>query len=206
MFKTLAVFAFVVALGCSAVAAQDSGRSGLALVGGTIYVDPASAPIRDGVVLVQNGRIAAVGRKSAVRVPRGVPVLDCTGMVITAGFWNSHVHFFERKWADAASIPASDLQSQLEAMLTRYGFTSVWDTWSMWENTRKIRERIESGEVAGPRIRSTGTGLVPPNPGIPGDAILGILGVMSASVFETADAKEGLNAFAEKRKPNWKGE
>src|SRR5207247_5469857 len=100
--------------------------------------------------------IVTCGGKSDVRVLWCIPVLYCNVNVITAGFWNSHVHFFERKWADAASIPAFDLHSQLEAMLTRYGFTSVWDTWSMWENTRKIRERIESGEVAGPRIHSTG--------------------------------------------------
>ena len=52
---------------------------------------------------------------------------------------------------DAANIPAPRLEDQLRAMLMRYGFTSVFDLSSPWENTRRIRARIESGEVAGPR-------------------------------------------------------
>lgn len=75
---------------------------------------------------------------------------------ITAGFWNSHVHFIERKWANVSAIPADELTEQLRSMLTRYGFTSVLDTGSMWENTRRLRDRVESGELPGPRIRSTG--------------------------------------------------
>lgn len=31
-------------------------------------------------------------------------------------------------------------------MLTQYGFTGVLDLASPWENTRRIRDRIESGE------------------------------------------------------------
>jgi hypothetical protein len=34
------------------------------------------------------------------------------------------------------------------------------DLSSLWENTRIIRDRIESGEVPGPRIRSNGEGLI----------------------------------------------
>jgi hypothetical protein len=64
-----------------------------------------------------------------------------SGLTITAGFWNSHVHFLQRKWADAATLPESELTRQLQAMLTQYGFTSVFDTWSMWENTRRLRDR-----------------------------------------------------------------
>jgi len=41
-------------------------------------------------------------------------------------------------------------------MLTQYAVTSVFDIGSVWESTRIIRSRIESGEVPGPRIRSTG--------------------------------------------------
>ena len=43
----------------------------LALVHATIYPNPIDNPIRDGVVLVQDGKIAAVGPRSSVRVPAG---------------------------------------------------------------------------------------------------------------------------------------
>src|SRR5262249_21655948 len=116
------------------------------------------------------------------------------GATISAGFWNSHVHFFERKWANAATIPASELGRQLEDMIRRYGFTSVFDLGSRWENTRLIRDRVESGEAPGPRIRSTGEGLLPRNAGIPPEAALNMLGVMKPALLELADAAQGAEA------------
>src|SRR5215472_2426743 len=37
-----------------------------ALVGGTVYVSPTEAPIKDGVILIRSGAIAAVGRRGSV--------------------------------------------------------------------------------------------------------------------------------------------
>ena len=165
----------------------------LALVGGTIYVSPTEEPIRDGVVLVEGGTIAAVGKRALTQLPRTVQALDCSGLAITAGFWNSHVHFFERKWASAATIPVPELSGQLQDMLTRYGFTSVFDLGSMWENTRRLRDRIESGEVPGPRIRSTGEGLVPPG-AVPSEQVLNLMGVMRTPLPEIADAAQATAA------------
>ena len=129
----------------------------LLLTGATIYAGPAESPIANGVVVIRDDKIAAVGGEDSFSAaPDGSEILDCTGLTLVAGFWNSHVHFFERKWADAVNIPGPELAAQLRAMLTRFGFTSVFDTGSLWENTRRIRDRIESGEIAGPRIRSTG--------------------------------------------------
>jgi imidazolonepropionase-like amidohydrolase len=164
-----------------------------ALVGATIYVSPTEAPIRDGVVLLQGEKIVSVGRRAQMQFPETAHVLDCFGLTITAGLSNSHVHFFERKWADAAIIPAPELGRQLQDMLTRYGFTSVFDTGSVWENTRRLRERIESGEVSGPRIRSTGEGLVPPG-ALPSDQVLGMMGVMKLPAPEIADAAQAAEA------------
>jgi len=161
----------------------------LALVGGTIHAVPADEPIRDGAILVRDGEIAAVGRRASIAFPERAQILDCSGCTIAAGFWNSHVHFFERKWADAAAIPAAELEWQLRDTFTRFGFTSVFDLSSAWTNTRRIRERIESGEVAGPRIRSTGEGLVPPG-AVPSDQVLGILGVMPTPLPEIAEASQ----------------
>jgi imidazolonepropionase-like amidohydrolase len=177
-----------------AFSAGQNPRNGyLALVGGTIYVSPTDDPIRNGVVLINEGKIAAVGTRGQVKIPRSAQFVDCSGCTITAGFWNSHVHFMERKWVDVASIPAPELNKQLQDMLTRYGFTTAFDLSSPWENTRRLRDRIESGEVRGPRIYSTGLGLLPSNPGIPPEAI-NFMGWMKAPASEIADATQAAAA------------
>lgn len=158
----------------------------LVLTGCTIYPSTTESPIPDGVLIIRDGKIAEVGRRGSVRAPEGATTLDCSGLTVTAGFWNSHVHFFERKWADAANIPAPELAGQLQDMLTRYGFTSVFDLGSPWENTRRLRDRIESGEVAGPRIHAAGL-LVPPG-FVPSDQVLNVLGVMKTPGPEISDA------------------
>jgi imidazolonepropionase-like amidohydrolase len=160
----------------------------LALVGGTIYVNPTDAPVRNGVVLITNGKIAAIGVRGQVKLAQGTTILDCTGHTITAGFWNSHVHFMERKWSEAASIPTSELGLQLQDMLTRYGFTAAFDLSSPWENTRIIRDRIASGEVPGPRIFSTGLGMLPANSVLPPDAIASFMGWSNPKAPEISDA------------------
>lgn len=171
----------------------NSSNEDLALVGGTVYASPLGDPIPDGVVLIHDGTIAALGRRASVKVPSAVPSLDCSGLTITAGFWNSHVHFFERKWADAAAIPALELIRQFQDMFTRFGFTSVFDIGSMWGNTRRLRGRIESGEVPGPRIHSTGEALVAPG-AIPSAQILNVLGFIKFPAPEITDAAQAAAA------------
>jgi imidazolonepropionase-like amidohydrolase len=51
-------------------------------------------------------------------------------------------------------------------MLNRFGFTTVVDTASNLANTVALRARIDAGEVAGPRILTSGGALYPKN-GIP---------------------------------------
>ena len=110
-----------------------------------------------------------------------------------SGFWNSHVHFMERKWADVAKIHAGEVADALQMMLTRYGFTSVFDIGSSWENTRRLRDRIESGEIAGPRIRSTGEFLVPKG-GSARDLVFDIRGAMHINTPELSEPNEGAAA------------
>lgn len=162
-----------------------AGRNSLALVGGTVYVDPSQAPVRDCTVVIAGDAIAAVGAGDAISVPPGAEILDCSGLTVLAGFWNSHVHFFERKWAGAAEIPADEVSSQLR-MFARYGFTSVFDLSSSVENTIALRNRIESGEIDGPRIYTTGEGLIPPG-AAPPDSVLGIMGLMKTPLPEVSD-------------------
>ena len=183
------VLGFAILLSGSSHPMIGQTRSTLVLAGGTIYAGPTEDPIANGVVVIRDGKIAAAGREGSVPVPGGAETVDCSGLTVAAGFWNSHVHFMERKWADAATIPAPELAVQLHAMLTRYGFTSVFDTGSPWENTRRLRERIESGEIPGPRIRSTGEGLLGKG-WLPPEVVLRTLGVMLFPLPEVTDAAE----------------
>lgn len=184
--------ALAVAAGLAQVPAAPAAD--LALVGGTIYIGPAEQPILDGVVLVRGGKIAGVGKRASLRVPPAAQSLDCSGRTIVAGFWNSHVHFVEKKWGDVAILPAAEADRQIQDMLTRHGFTSVFDLGSPWENTRRLRDRIESGEVPGPRIRSAGQGLVPPDFPVPSDDVLAMLGVMKPNLLVIADAAQAAAA------------
>lgn len=137
--------------GCAAARAAD-----LALVGAKIYPAPGEPAIENGSILIHDGRIIAVGPGAAVHIPRDAKVLDCKGLIVTAGYWNSHVHLLPPGLLHAENLSASQLGSQLEEMLTRWGFTTVFDIASVLENTTLIRRRIESGEVNGPRILTVG--------------------------------------------------
>jgi imidazolonepropionase-like amidohydrolase len=135
--------------------ASPVGGADLVLQGGTVYSAPDAIAIDNAAVLIHDGRIAAVGRRSDLKASKSAQVIDCTGKVIVAGFWNSHVHF-ENGWADAAHAPAEKLDAHMREMLTRWGFTTVWDLGSDPNNTLALRRRIEGGEVSGPQILMAG--------------------------------------------------
>jgi imidazolonepropionase-like amidohydrolase len=147
----LAFLAFLLA---SFAQSQD-----LAITHATVYSSPQASPLSDATVVISKGVIVQV--RQHPQMPRGIETIECRGCVVLAGFWNAHVHFMEPKWADAAHQPAEKLGRQMSEMLTHSGFTSVVDTGSDTENTVALRRRVESGEVAGPRIFTAGTPIFP---------------------------------------------
>jgi imidazolonepropionase-like amidohydrolase len=138
---------------CSSI---SSSCSDLALVHAKIYPSPTELPIENRVILVYAGRILAVGPTATIKVPRHATVIDCHGLVVTAGFWNSHVHILMPGLLHAENLSSEQITKQLQEMLTRWGFTTVFDIASVLENTTLIRRRIESGAVRGPRILTVG--------------------------------------------------
>jgi imidazolonepropionase-like amidohydrolase len=190
-FRITSLFVVLTGLLGGFAAAREAGKSqrpaesnALALVGARIYPSPSEEPISSGTILIREGKIVSVGRAGDLKVPPDTPIVDCAGMTIVAGFWNSHVHFTER-WADLASLPASEVTQRLQEMLTRYGFTTVFDTGSDWEVTSSIRSRIESGSVKGPRIFSTGEIIFPKGASRPPDRRKGSDAVQRLPEVET---------------------
>lgn len=130
--------------------------SDLALVDAKIYLSPTEPPIESGSILIHDGHIQAVGPTTTTKVPHGTRVLDCRGLVVTAGFWNSHVHIFTKGLVHAETHSSQELSQELQSMFTEWGFTTVFDIASTLQNTELIRRQIEAGEVTGPRILTVG--------------------------------------------------
>jgi len=128
----------------------------MALVGGRVYASPDAAPLSDAVVVATAGVITAIGRSSEVSIPPDARVIDCTGKTIVAGFWNSHVHFTQSVWKNAGAAPAPPLQEHMQEMLTKWGFTTVWNLGSDPSDSLALRRRVDSGEISGPRILLAG--------------------------------------------------
>ena len=161
--SALSIAALLIWTGNAFCQGKATASSDLAFVGGKIYPSPTAAAIDDGVVLIHDGRIVAIGKRGEIKLPKSAQVIDCRGKVITAGFWNSHVHFTEDVWNGAATAPAERLERHMQEMLTRWGFTTVWDIGSFPGDTLALRKRVDSGEVPGPKIYTTAGAIYPEN-------------------------------------------
>ncbi len=64
----------------------------LALVNARLIDGTGTAPLPDAVVLIGDGKIAAVGSREKVPVPAGVQTIDLGGRTVLPGFFNAHVH------------------------------------------------------------------------------------------------------------------
>jgi len=154
--KLLRAALFLFLLGSPPCFSVAANAQTLVLVGGNVYKSPDAAPLADAVVLTSNGVITAIGSRSEVQIPKEARVIDCAGKTVVAGFWNSHVHFTQAAWRNAASAPVALLEEHMREMLTKWGFTTVWDLGSDPDDSLPLRRRVNAGEVAGPNILLAG--------------------------------------------------
>jgi imidazolonepropionase-like amidohydrolase len=154
---------------CAMLAALPAGAQAPAwlLQADKLYVAPDQPPLLDAAVLVRGRSIVSVGPRAQLQVPPGTAISRCSGPVVTAGFYNSHVHLLGPAWADAARQPPARLAQGLQNLLTRHGFTTAVDLGSDHANTAALQRRLERGEVTGPRLLTLGLPLFPPQ-GLPG--------------------------------------
>jgi imidazolonepropionase-like amidohydrolase len=160
----LRLAAVIVALALAGWAAPGQALArDLVIVGAKVYPSPTAAPIENATVVIHNDRIRSVGPSAKVRLPRAAQIIDARGLIVTAGFWNSHIHLISPLDRKERAAPAAALNGELEAMLTRWGFTSVFDIASGPGDAIAIRNRIKAGEVVGPNILTVDMPFYPKN-------------------------------------------
>lgn len=146
----LAAFAAFAVGGCAASGASagggapDSASDRVAIVGVSVIDPTAIAPrVDDQTILIEGGRITAVGPRASVVVPAGATRVDGTGKFVIPGLWDSHVHFMN------AGVTALQV-------LVAYGVTSVREMGGFVDSTRVWQERMRAGTLVGPRIVTPG--------------------------------------------------
>jgi imidazolonepropionase-like amidohydrolase len=80
-------FTFVALFYGATLAAAPSASAQVAVRGKTVYT-MAGRPIQDGVVVVKDGKIVAIGQAAEIKVPDGVRVLEAA--VVTPGLIDAH--------------------------------------------------------------------------------------------------------------------
>lgn len=128
-------------------AAQD-----MAIVGARVFPAPDAAALEDATVLIRDGRIAAVGPRTRVTLPKGIEVIDGRGRSVTAGFWNSHVHLISPPFHQPDQQDAAALEKALRERFGQWGFTTLFDIGSLPGDVGALRARMALGELLGPRL------------------------------------------------------
>ncbi len=76
-------------------AAVNSHASMTAFVGATVIDGTGRGPRPDAVIVVAGERIAAIGNRDEVAIPKEAQVVDAKGKWIIPGLIDAHVHFFQ---------------------------------------------------------------------------------------------------------------
>jgi imidazolonepropionase-like amidohydrolase/Tol biopolymer transport system component len=133
-------------------AAADKPQGVVALTGARIITmaDEAGGIVEDGVVIVEQNRIRAVGRRGQVAIPAGAQVVDVAGKTIIPGLIDAHAHGSQ---GEDDLIP----QQNWEAMAhLAFGVTTVHDPSSTSTEIFPAGEMQRAGLILAPRTFSTG--------------------------------------------------
>jgi imidazolonepropionase-like amidohydrolase len=122
------VYAFVVLVSAALVVseARQPAAETVAYVGARIIDGTGAAPIENGVLVVRDGRIAAVG-PAGTRIPPGSSRVDVSGKTIMPGLVNAHGHITNvRGLKGSAEFYTPDHIKHQLGVFARYGVTTVF--------------------------------------------------------------------------------
>jgi Tol biopolymer transport system component len=110
------------------------------------------AVIENADIVITDNRISAVGARGSVTIPQGAREIDVTGTTIVPGFVDTHSHMWP-----AWGIHKTQVWMYLANLA--YGVTTTRDPQTSQTDVITYGDLVESGEILGPRVYSTGPGV-----------------------------------------------
>lgn len=128
-----------------------------AFIGARIIDGTGEALIEDGVLVVRDGRIAAVGARDAIEVPADAEVVDVAGRSIMPGLINAHGHVNAVRGLeeDPSFYTEAHVESQL-ARYARYGVTTVFSLGDGGPAGIAVRDRQDTPDLHQARLYLAG--------------------------------------------------
>jgi imidazolonepropionase-like amidohydrolase len=148
-----------------------------AIEGASIWDGTGSAAIRDGVIVVSNGRIQAIGPRASTPIPKGATIVSGGGKTLIPGLINAHGHVGMTKGLKAG--PENYSEENVLAQLrqyARYGITTVQSLGTDFEPMLKLRGPARESETPRATVFTAGRGftgkqgypaVLPGNAGVP---------------------------------------
>src|ERR1051325_252050 len=148
------------------LSAQGAKGSGTTVLRAARVIDGSgAAPIANGVVVVTDDRIVAVGSPTSVTIPVGAKTIDLGNATLMPGFIDAHVHLIGRPLSDPkgddaavrdffgydAIVGVANAKKTLMA-----GFTTVRVVGAPNFEDIALRSAISDGVIPGPRSQNAG--------------------------------------------------
>ncbi|WP_299776565.1 amidohydrolase family protein [uncultured Formosa sp.] len=112
-----------------------------ALVGGNLVDGLSDVAQEDMTLIITDGRISKIGKRSEIEIPEGAEVIDVTGKTLIPGLWDMHAHSNQVQWAPAYLAG---------------GVTTIRDNGNELEFATSFRDAIAKNGAVGPDILLAG--------------------------------------------------
>jgi imidazolonepropionase-like amidohydrolase len=165
MRHTIAVLSAATLLASGVFAQEPKGSGTVALRAARVIDGTGAAPITNGVVVVTDDKIVAVGKQGSVTIPAGARTVDLGDATLLPGFIDAHTHIIGRQFGDpkkddelvrdyqglGAIIGVANAQKTLLG-----GFTTIRNVGAPNFDDMALRSAISEGFVIGPRMQNAG--------------------------------------------------
>jgi Tol biopolymer transport system component len=134
-------------------APRDRPAGTVVLRGGRVLTMNEHEIIENADVVITDNRIVAVGARDSVEVPDSARVINVSGKTLIPGFVDTHYH---AQWL----VPEIHVQQTWQYLTNlAHGVTTTRDPQTSTTDILSYQDRVETGEMLGPRIYSTGPGV-----------------------------------------------
>ncbi|MDR3446838.1 amidohydrolase family protein [Dyella sp.] len=162
----------------------------VAFIHATVVDGTGAKAMRDQTLVIDKGRITALGRSSKVKVPQNAKVIDAQGKTLMPGFVMVHEHMFY----PAGGVEYNEMSYSFPRLYLAGGTTTMRTAGSMMPYADiNVRDAINAGKVIGPDMDVTGPYLN--GPGLPIPAVHVLSGPDDAERTVNYWADEGVTSY-----------